>query len=73
MCSNEIVIKMNIGVRNLIKDINSISYVRIEGISREEFWSNVKVLVKRGFDELSVDLFNKVKVGAFVEIGEVIL
>lgn len=73
MCSNEIVIKMNIGVRNLIKDINSRSYVRIEGISSDEFWSNVKVLVKRGFDELSVDLFNKVKVGAFVEIGEVIL
>ncbi|KAF1888762.1 hypothetical protein Lal_00036804 [Lupinus albus] len=63
---------VNIGVGELVEDVDGGDEVAVEGEGGDEFRNNVRVVVEIGFENLSVDLVYVVKVSAFVKVTKLI-
>lgn len=63
---------MDIGVGDLVEDVDGGNDMAGERVSGDEFGSDVEVLVEMRFEELSVDLFHEFEVSAFVEVRELV-
>lgn len=61
---------MDIGVGDLVEDVDGGGDMAGKRVSGDELGSDVEVLLEMGFEELSVDLFDELKVSAFVEVRE---
>ncbi|KAJ1401561.1 hypothetical protein SESBI_28719 [Sesbania bispinosa] len=71
--SDDGVVEVDIGVRDLVEDVDGGGDAAGEGESGDEFGSNVEVMVEMGFEELSVDLLDEVEVGASMKVRELLL
>jgi len=70
--SDDAVVEVNVGVEELVEDVDGGSEVAADGEGSDEFGSDKEVTVEISFENLGKDLVDMVEVGALVEVAELL-
>lgn len=72
MGSDDRVVEVDVGVGDLVEDVDCGGEVAAEGEGGDEFGSDKEVVVEIGFENLRMDLVDMVEVGALLEVAELL-
>lgn len=72
VCSDDGVVEVDVGVGNLVEDVDGGGEVAAGGEGGNEFGNNEGVLVEIGFENLGVDLVHRVQICTLVKIIELL-
>jgi len=70
--SDDAVVEVDVGVGELVEDVDGSSEVAAEGEGDDEFGSDEEVTVEISFKNLGKDLVDMVEVGALVEVAKLL-
>lgn len=70
--SDDGVVEVDVGVGDVVEDVDGGGEVAAEGEGGDEFGSDEEVLVEIGFEDLSVDLVHRVQIAALVKVAQLL-